>query len=146
VNKLGAALMPGVNKLANYLTGYLHTDPNVQTCVDVYPADDRCRVQESHSKWHEENGNGLLDLTFLSDDMLSVTSKAAKRAAHYKMADGAKLRGTVLNKGTENKDGGRNSAVFLGHGSVGHGVGLKNFATKMVGGYQEYLMSVFGIE
>jgi len=37
----------------------------VQDCVGTYPADNRCRAQEAHSKWHEENGNGLLDLMFL---------------------------------------------------------------------------------
>lgn len=33
MNELGATLMPGVNTLANMLTGYVHTDPSVQvTC------------------------------------------------------------------------------------------------------------------
>ena len=44
VNKLGAALMPKVNALGNFLTGYVHTDPGVQACEGVYPADERCRV------------------------------------------------------------------------------------------------------
>jgi len=37
----------------------------MQDCMGVYPADNRCRADEAHSKWHEENGNGLLDLMFL---------------------------------------------------------------------------------
>lgn len=80
VNKLGAVLMPYVNGLANMLTGFVHTDDTVQACVGVYPSDQRCRIEQAHSKWHEENGNGLLDLMFVSDDMFAVTSKAALRA------------------------------------------------------------------
>jgi len=79
VNKLGAALMPGVNAFANLLTGYKHTDPNVQNAEDVYPGDARCRIQEAHSKWHEQGGNGLLDLMMLADDAYALTSKAAQR-------------------------------------------------------------------
>ena len=34
INKLGAALMPGVNAFANLLTGFTHTDDNVQNAED----------------------------------------------------------------------------------------------------------------
>jgi len=174
VNKLGATLMPGVNALANMLTGYQHTEPGVQDCENVYPGDQRCRIQESHAKWHEENGNGLLDLMFVSDDMLSVTSSSAKRAARYRLAGGSKLRGTVANKQYDSaiaaaqkekgEEQGRAAAAAAaanmvaadtgapavaahwGHGSFGRGTGFKNFATKMVGGYQNYLTTVLGLQ
>lgn len=55
-------------------TAFLYYSPQ------VYPADDRCRVQQSHSKWHEEGANGLLDLMMVSDDIFSVTSQAKDRA------------------------------------------------------------------
>jgi hypothetical protein len=35
VNRLGAALMPAVNSLANLLTGWVHTDPVVQEAGDI---------------------------------------------------------------------------------------------------------------
>ena len=38
MNELGATLMPGVNTLANMLTGYVHTDPSVQViyCSEIW--------------------------------------------------------------------------------------------------------------
>ena len=83
INKLGAVLMPSVNAFANMLTGFAHTDDNVQNAEDVYPGDSRCRVQEAHSKWHEEGGNGLLDLMMLADDCYALTSKATARARRH---------------------------------------------------------------
>merc|ERR1719178_213995 len=80
INKLGAALMPYVNSVANVLTGFVHTDQNVQDAKDVYPGDDRCRKVQAHSKWHEEGGNGLLDLLLLADDCYAITTKANARA------------------------------------------------------------------
>jgi hypothetical protein len=123
VNELGAYLMPGVNTLANMLTGYVHTEPNVQDCVDVYPADARCRVEESHSKWHEEGGNGLLDLMFISDDIFSVTSNAM----HHKPSNTR----SMLNGGKK----------LITH----HVRGFGAFAVKTVKGYSRYISTIMGL-
>lgn len=71
-NRLGAYLMPAVNTLTNFLTGFKHAEQSIQKCENVYPGDELCRVQQPHSKWHEESANGLLDLMFLCDDMRSL--------------------------------------------------------------------------
>lgn len=121
INELGAFLMPYVNALGNFLTGYTHTDAGVQDCIDVYPADTRCRIQGgadgSHAKWHEQNGNGLLDLMFVCDDMFSVTSKAAKRLGGVSRIQ--RLRSAVNGR-------------------------FSNFASSVVKGYEEHVVSVFG--
>jgi hypothetical protein len=109
----------------------------------VYPADDRCRVQESHSKWHEEGGNGLLDLMFLSDDLMAVTSQAGNNTAAK-----AKLR----NGGQGGLKGGRNrSGSLLGvaaskaAGAVAGAAGrARAFAAGVVSGYQSYVATVLG--
>ena len=70
VNELGGLAMPYVNMLANAMTGFKHSDSEVQHCKDVYPGDAQCRVGPSpHAKWHEASGNGLLDLVLLADDV-----------------------------------------------------------------------------
>eukprot|EP00462_Mataza_sp_D1_P019372 CAMPEP_0175127334 /NCGR_PEP_ID=MMETSP0087-20121206/4333_1 /TAXON_ID=136419 /ORGANISM="Unknown Unknown, Strain D1" /LENGTH=415 /DNA_ID=CAMNT_0016409309 /DNA_START=128 /DNA_END=1375 /DNA_ORIENTATION=- len=75
VNKIGAALMPWVNKFANFLTGFVHTDSDFQNAKNVYPGDSKCRVEQPHSKWHEESANGLLDLVFLCDYIAMLTKQ-----------------------------------------------------------------------
>lgn len=67
VNILGADLLPTVNKIADFLTGFPQLDPDMINSKNVYPGDERCRKQEPHSKWHEESANGLLDLMYLLD-------------------------------------------------------------------------------
>ena len=61
--------------MANLLTGFVHTDKDAQSCTNVYPGDSRCRVQQPHSKWHEESANGLTDLAFLADALHAAMSK-----------------------------------------------------------------------
>jgi len=65
VNALGAELLPSVNRIADFLTGFPRTDPAMIHSKNVYPGDERCRKQQPHSKWHEESANGLLDLMYL---------------------------------------------------------------------------------
>ena len=65
--------MPFVNRVINFITGFNHPDKNVQNSINIYPGDDRCRVEEPHSKWHEESANGLLDLMFLADYLHEIT-------------------------------------------------------------------------
>lgn len=112
------------------LTGYVETDANVQNCVDVYPADYRCRVEQSHSKWHEEGGNGLLDLVFLSDDVFSVTTNAM----HHKASGDA---GAPLSARSMFYEGGKKIVTH-------HMRGFGAFATKTVKGYQKYLATIMG--
>jgi hypothetical protein len=117
-----------VNAFANMLTGYVETDANVQECIDVYPADYRCRIEQSHSKWHEEGGNGLLDLVFLSDDVFSVTSNAL----HHKSPSSlASLSASLLH----------GSKKLVTH----HVRGFGAFATNTIKGYQLYLSSLMGL-
>ena len=70
----------------HHRSAHTHTHAHIRTHAPpsaVYPGDARCRVQQAHSKWHEEGGNGLLDLMMLSDDCYALTSKASERASRY---------------------------------------------------------------
>lgn len=70
INKLGGDAIPVVNMIANAMNGFPHPDKDVQAAYGVYPGDTTCRISLSpHSKWHEQAGNGLLDLMFLTDDV-----------------------------------------------------------------------------
>ena len=73
VNVIGAYVMPYFNSFVNSITGYHHSDANLQENYDVYPGDFWCRKQQPHAKWHEESANGLLDLVFLADDLYALT-------------------------------------------------------------------------
>ena len=75
--------MPGLNKVANLLTGFKHADADQQRCERVYAADDRCRKLDvaPHAKWHESSANGLLDLALLADDVHKLTSTKARAAS-----------------------------------------------------------------
>ena len=44
--------MPYVNAVLNFITGFDHPEKNIQNCVNVYPGEERCRIDEPHSKWH----------------------------------------------------------------------------------------------
>ena len=95
VNELGGLAMPYVNMLANAMTGFKHTDGEVQHCKDVYPGDQQCRVGPSpHAKWHEASGNGLLDLILLADDfnglLRSKLPHAADSPARWPMLEALK--------------------------------------------------------
>lgn len=61
-NIKGAEMMPVINGIANEISGYFHSDRDLQDSIGVYPGDAKCRVEQPHSKWHEESGNGLMDL------------------------------------------------------------------------------------
>ena len=153
--------MPKVNALGNFLTGYVHTDQGVQDCVGVYPADDRCRIQGgadgSHAKWHEQNGNGLLDLMFVCDDVLRVTSAAAVRASpsagRRKAAangNGNGYGGSLRGSGSSSSSSGGGFGGFGGAAALSSspssssGGPLRNFAAAMVPGYRAYVAAIFG--
>ena len=59
-------MMPVVNALANEISGFVHVDMDVQQSVNVYPGDSKCRAQQPHSIWHEQSGNGLVDMALVS--------------------------------------------------------------------------------
>ena len=55
------------------LSGFKHTDFNLENSIHVYPGDSTCRVEQPHSKWHEESASLLLDLVFLVDYVVEIT-------------------------------------------------------------------------
>jgi hypothetical protein len=72
--------MPRVNALANQLTGYSRKDDRrIQEGIDIYPGDQECRFGNlPHAKWHEQSGNGLIDLLLFCDDMKAVLEDTKK--------------------------------------------------------------------
>ena len=83
LNRIGGEIIPAVNGLANALTGFPHSDGDLQSAVNVYPGDAKCRVGPSpHAKWHEQSSNGLMDLMYLVSDLKAVIDgKLGKGAA-----------------------------------------------------------------
>ena len=72
--------MPQINAIGNSLTTYNHSDAEIQNCIDTYPGDYECRRSgAAHAKWHEQNGNALIDMTWLCDDMDRYASTAPSR-------------------------------------------------------------------
>ena len=83
--------MPYVNLLANALNGFKHTDLNVQRSQRVYPGDVACRVGTSpHAKWHEQAGNGLLDLMFLAAEGDALLRRHQLTSTEHAVAAGSR--------------------------------------------------------
>jgi hypothetical protein len=38
-----------------------------QQSINVYPGDAKCRAEQPHSIWHEQSGNGLVDLALVAN-------------------------------------------------------------------------------
>ena len=72
INKLGANLMPAVNKLADALTGFNDAEPVVRDGGEVYPGASWCRASEPHALWHELCANGFYDVLHLSDYLAAI--------------------------------------------------------------------------
>lgn len=73
---VGAIMMPYINQVADKLTGFSQTDQAVLDSVNVYPGDTKCRAYTPHSIWHEESGNGFLELVFTADYINRVITNA----------------------------------------------------------------------
>lgn len=73
---INAELMPFVNGVASKVSGFPQTDKYVTSSKDVYPGDDKCRSYSPHAVWHEESGNGFLEIVLLSDFINGVLTKA----------------------------------------------------------------------
>jgi len=73
---IGAYLMPLINGLASRISGFPQTDQNVVDAKGLYPGDNICRAYSPHAVWHEEAGNGFLEMMFLADTIYGVLGKA----------------------------------------------------------------------
>ena len=74
VTQLGNILMPFINLFSNLVSGYGHFseyyDIMQQLSINVYPGRYKCGGHNfSHFIWHEQMGNGLVDLFYLVDDV-----------------------------------------------------------------------------
>jgi hypothetical protein len=65
--QVGAEMLPVFNALANSVTGFTHVDAEFQQSLNVYPGDAKCRAEQPHSIWHEQSGNGLVDLALVAN-------------------------------------------------------------------------------
>jgi len=77
VTKLGNMLMPFINQITNFISGYGHYrdiyDLLQQYSINIYPGRSNCGGKRySHFIWHEQMGNGLVDLFYLADDIHKV--------------------------------------------------------------------------
>jgi hypothetical protein len=66
-----------LNALANRITGFKHADQEFQDGIDVYPGDTKCRAEQPHSIWHEQSGNGLVDMALVSQFMDQILRNPA---------------------------------------------------------------------
>lgn len=86
-NRVGAEILPTLVSLFNFISGFEHTDQNVQASRNVYPGDETCRLQP-HAKWHEVSSNGLLDLAFTVDCIRTSVAGQGLRCATLTSIDG----------------------------------------------------------
>jgi len=78
---IGAVLMPYINSFANLFTGLKHFTPSIQNAKNVYPGDKKCRTIGTHSKWHEEAANGLVDVTYIAFRISGITLAGDKKVS-----------------------------------------------------------------
>ena len=96
-NAIGAELIPLVNSFANRFNNFAYYEDNFQVRISrsnffreilsnltfqdgsmIYPGDDRCNPEINHSKWHLMSGVGLLDLVYVCENVLRLTTSLAK--------------------------------------------------------------------
>ena len=75
VNKLGMDLLPEFNGKLNEKNSFNYFEENFQNGVNIYPGDEWCNPVGPHAKWHLESALGLLDLTYLGDEMYTIFSE-----------------------------------------------------------------------
>ena len=69
---IGGLLIPFVNSITDFLTGFKQTDHNVNVSSNLYPGQSHCKYDQAHSIWHEVSGNGLMDIMFYCDYVNSL--------------------------------------------------------------------------
>lgn len=74
VNRRGWELLPEVNHFANVLNKFEYFEADFQNGTNTYPGGDWCNPVLPHAKWHLESGIGLLDLTYVGDEMYRLLS------------------------------------------------------------------------
>jgi len=74
VNSVGYSLLPQINEEINSVMDYRHFDPNFQQGRGMYPGGEWCNPVIPHAKWHLQSGIGLVDLTYLGDEVYSLLS------------------------------------------------------------------------
>ena len=72
VNTWGAEMIPVLNSFLNSYNSFEYFETNFQDAVDVYPGDFWCNLVIPHAKWHLESGIGLLDLTYVGDEVYRI--------------------------------------------------------------------------
>jgi len=70
---LASYLQPHVNSIASLISGFPQTDYNMRHSENVYPGDEYCNRHSSHSLWHSEAANGLVEIIFLADTVYGYT-------------------------------------------------------------------------
>jgi len=95
-NAIGAELIPLVNSFANRFNNFTYYEQNLQVRISrsnffrdvsskltfqdgyrIYPGDERCNREINHSKWHLMSGVGLLDLVYVCENVLRLTTSLA---------------------------------------------------------------------
>lgn len=71
--------IPTVNMIADQLTGFKQTSPELNWSYSLYPAHSYCKYEGSHAVWHEVSANGLVDLIYLCDYVNKVVIKYLKK-------------------------------------------------------------------
>ena len=74
VNKLGMKFLPVLNNFLDEGNSFEYFDLDFQNGVNVYPGDEWCDPVGPHAKWHLESALGLMDLTYLGDEMYRILS------------------------------------------------------------------------
>ncbi|KAF2367512.1 hypothetical protein FHG87_001742, partial [Trinorchestia longiramus] len=69
VNYIGWELLPRVNSVANQFASFQYFDPHFQNGTNIYPGSSWCNPVIPHAKWHLESAIGLLDMTYLADEI-----------------------------------------------------------------------------
>ena len=74
-NEMGWEFLPRLNSKINELNSFEYHDLNYQDGINVYPGEGWCNPLIPHSKWHLEAGIGLLDLTYVGDEIYRIFSQ-----------------------------------------------------------------------
>ena len=80
VLKYGYHFLPQFNAIMNLLTTFEQFEQNFHYSYNIYPGDAWCNPSSPHAMWHAASAIGLLDLTYLGDELHRIIRLLRNRA------------------------------------------------------------------
>ena len=80
VLRKGYNFLPKFNAIMNLLTTFEQFEQNFHYSYNIYPGEAWCNPSSPHAMWHTESAVGLLDFTYLGDELYRIVRLLRNKA------------------------------------------------------------------